>query len=95
MVTFNGESERLCDEDLGTDPAVFADLQEDYEAIFDDLGGSPGLTVVERDGRWYVSGFPTFAYGVVDVLRSIEPEEIDDLIESYEELLQQLESGTF
>ncbi len=29
------------------------------------------------------------------VLRSIEPEEIDELIESYQELIEQLEDGTF
>ncbi|MEL6981095.1 MAG: hypothetical protein AAFO29_01595 [Actinomycetota bacterium] len=89
LVTINNEeTEEVCGDDFGgSDPFASLEFQQEYQETFAEIG-TPGFTVVERDGRWYVSGFPTYAYGVVDFLKVIEPEEFDELLDSYEELLE-------
>jgi hypothetical protein len=88
LVISGGQQELVCDEELGFDGGnALLDLQRDYrEALAD--AGRPGLTVVERDGRWYVSGFPTFAYTVVDFLSALDQEEFDHLLDGYDELIE-------
>lgn len=44
---------------------------------------SYGITVVERDGSWYVSGFPSIIGAYTDLLASLEPEDIDDLTDFF------------
>ncbi len=93
LVTINrSDTEEVCGDDIGTaSPFASLDLQRDYQELIDEVG-NPGLTVVERDGRWYVSGFPTYAHSVVDILRVMEPEELDELLASYEDLLEDLDA---
>ncbi len=94
-VTINGtDSETLCGDELGADPSVAFDFQEDYQNLIDDIG-TPGLTVVERDGRWYVSGFPTYAYTIVDWLKAVDEEEFDEFLDSYEELVRSFGTPDF
>ncbi len=88
LVSTNTEQELVCDEDFGfTGVSSLLDLRQDWEDALEGAG-SPGLTVVERDGRWYVSGFPSYAYIAVDLLKALEPEELDGLIDNYEELIE-------
>ena len=94
VITTNGESDRLCEEELGTDPAAAFDLQQDYQNFLDDIG-TPGLTVVERDGRWYVSGFPTYAYAIVDFLKAVDKDEFDEFVDSYVDLIEDMETPGF
>lgn len=42
-----------------------------------------GVTVVERDGQWFVSGFPTIIGAYTDLLASLEPQDIDDLTDFF------------
>lgn len=96
VLRFSGDFQEFCDEQIGLQGSnSMLDFQRDYEDAFGDVG-APGFTVVERDGRWYVSGFPTFGYAMVDGLKALDKEEFDRLIESYEELLEStLGLGTF
>lgn len=95
LVTTQDGTERVCDEDFGMGGSSAAlDLQQDWAAISDRVG-TPGLTVVERDGGWYVSGFPSWAYLVVDLLAVIEPDEVDGLIDSYGELFESFQPTQF
>ena len=84
--TLDGETEssRECD-DSGT-IAFWIEYQETTSDIFSDLE-TPGLTVVERDGKWYVSGAPTFYYIAVDYMKALTPEEIDQLDDLQDDLL--------
>ena len=43
-----------------------------------------GVSVVERDGRWYVSIVPTVLYTYVDYLAGLEPGDLDDLLDDIE-----------
>jgi hypothetical protein len=40
-----------------------------------------GVTVVQRDGRWYVSVVPTVIYGYRDLLALLEPSDIDSFFD--------------
>lgn len=93
LVTINNEeTEEVCGDDFGTggDPFAGLELQQEYQDTFSEIG-TPGLTVVERDGRWYVSGFPTYGYMIVDFLKVVDREEFDELLDSYEELFDGLD----
>lgn len=93
LITINNtDTEEVCGDDFGAggDPFASLELQQEYQDTFSEIG-TPGLTVVERDGRWYVSGFPTYAYTIVDFLKVVDPEEFDELLDSYEELLEGLD----
>ncbi|MCP5031511.1 MAG: hypothetical protein GY939_06865 [Actinomycetia bacterium] len=89
ILAAGADQQRFCDEDLSIDGASdgLFNAQENYQTAFADAG-RPGLTVVERDGRWYVSGFPTFAYTAVDFLHALDLEEVEQLIENYQELVR-------
>lgn len=83
----------LCEEDLGIGTAEALDLPGDYLDLYADVV-APGLTVVERDGRWYVSGMPTILYAYVDFLKAVDEEELQQFLERYEEVLD-AELGEF
>ena len=88
VLTSGTESERLCGEEFSpTGNGDLLDVSDDYREIFAGAG-RPGLTVVERDGRWYVSGLPTFTYGTVDFLRALEAEDVDRFLDDYQEFLE-------
>ncbi len=77
----DGATEEFCPEDV-------------EELGFGGLGGLVGtdlwkadLTVVERDGRWYVSLVPSMLYRVNDVLVEMEPADIEAMIDDFEELV--------
>ena len=93
VVANNGVPESLCGDELGLAGAEdLFDFQQDYTNAFADAG-PPGLTVVERDGRWYVSGYPTLAYLGVDYLAALDTAEFEELINSYEEFLESTMGG--
>lgn len=52
------------------------DLPRAYAEFID--GYTSGITVIERDGRWYVSGMPTIIGAYTDLLASLEPQDIED-----------------
>lgn len=88
LLSTSTEQELVCDSDLGFDGiSSLLDFRQDWENALEGAG-TPGLTMVERDGRWYVSGFPSYAYAGVDILKALEPEELDSLIDDYEELIE-------
>ena len=82
-LTVGGETETFC-----PDGDELAELEEFFPSfdVFADLEGG-GVTVVERDGMWFVSGVPTAIYTYVDVFAALEPEEFDALIGDFENLL--------
>lgn len=63
--------DELADEEL---PDAYLDLVTESNS---------GVTVIERDGQWYVSGFPTIIGAYTDLLASLEPQDIDDLTEFF------------
>lgn len=60
----------------------------DMEGVWGNALGSElwnsSVTVVERDGRWYVSSVPTTLYQVRDFLAGLQPDEFDELVASVE-----------
>ncbi|MGI9613064.1 MAG: hypothetical protein ACR2QO_09155, partial [Acidimicrobiales bacterium] len=88
LISTSTEQELLCDDDFGfTGTSALLDFRQDWENAIDGAG-TPGLTMVERDGRWYLSGFPSYAYLGVDLLKALEPDELDRLIDDYEDLIE-------
>ncbi len=59
------------------------ELPQAYRDFLDDY--TTGVTVVDRDGRWYVSGMPTIIGVYTDLLASLEPSDIDDFKTFFEE----------
>lgn len=58
--------------------------QDVPEAYLDLVQNSTsGVTVIERDGQWYISGFPTIIGAYTDLLASLEPSDIDDLADFF------------
>jgi hypothetical protein len=88
ILEFGADVQEICDDQIGIQGSdAFLDLQQDYRDAFADAG-TPGLTVVERDGRWFVSGFPTIAYTFVDILAALDREEFDRIVGGYEDLIE-------
>lgn len=56
-------------EELGL-PDAYLDVVAGYRS---------GITVVEREGAWFVSGMPTILGTYTDLLAELEPEDIEDL----------------
>ncbi|MDA3039329.1 MAG: hypothetical protein O3C27_07320 [Actinomycetota bacterium] len=57
------------------------------------LGSDPWkfqITVVERDGRWYLSLMPAVLYSINDALIELQPSDIDPFIESFDDLTSSL-----
>ena len=83
-------NETTCGDELKAGGETIGDLLDDpYSNLaLSDLG----ITVVERDGRWFVSTVPTFVYNYVDLLATLEPSDIDALKQEYGELFSALSS---
>lgn len=67
----DGLRDELAGEDI---PEAYLDLVTDSNS---------GVTVVERDGQWFVSGLPTIIGAYTDLLASLEPQDIDDLTDFF------------
>lgn len=72
------QSETVCEgdqplPDSGMDLPTF---DFDFEGI---TFPEPGITVVERDGQWYISSIPTALYTYVDILAAIELEQFEQI----------------
>ena len=69
---FDGESRSSCRQDaideMGADDPASPLIRAEY-----------GLRVVERDGRWYVAGYPSLAGGYLDGLESLTPAQLEAL----------------
>lgn len=86
VVTYDGESESICGEDLeGLYGMDFSGLESELIGANGEFY-SAGLVMVERDGLWYVSGAPTISHALVEYLNMFEPGDLDELIEKLEEL---------
>ncbi len=74
------EIDEQCIDDLRDEmsDSQFGDAYIDFVS-----GSSYGVTVVERDGSWYVSGFPTIIGAYTDLLASLEPQDIEDLTDFF------------
>lgn len=68
------------------------DVQEEFGAEFDsltelfDIDG--GVTVVERDGRWYVSGMPSIVGVYADLLAGLDRADLDRIERDLEALAE-------
>ena len=88
ILTAPDTNETICDDDLGLQGAEgLLDFQSDIESAFEGAG-RPGLTMVERDGRWYVTGAPTYLYTIVDYLKVLDVEEFNSLKNNYQDLVE-------
>ncbi len=69
-------SDQLGDIDL---PQAYVDFVNEYTS---------GITVVERDGAWFVSGVPTMIGAYTDLLASLDPQDIDDFTSFFQDSLE-------
>lgn len=67
----DGLRDELAGEEL---PEAYLDLVTESDS---------GVTVVERDGQWFVSGVPTIIGAYTDLLASLEPQDIEDLTDFF------------
>ena len=72
-ICLNEISQQMADIDL---PQAYVDFVNDYTS---------GITVVERDGVWFVSGMPTIIGAYTDLLASLDPQDIDDFTTFFED----------
>ncbi len=64
----------------------------DIPSFVDKLEGlETGITVVERDGRWYVSMVPTYFGMINDVLERLERSDVDEGIEWFTDLAGEID----
>lgn len=85
------ETQTACATDPGASFAELSDL-----ALFQKLSEvETGITVVERDGRWFVSGAPTVLYGAVDVLSVLERSDIDQVVDEGDQLAEEFFDAFF
>jgi hypothetical protein len=86
-VTYAGDSESICGDDLdGLYGMGLSGLESDMAGTNGEFYGA-ALVAVERDGLWYVSGVPTISNALVEYFRMFEPGDLDELIEQLEELV--------
>ena len=86
--TIEGDTETVRECQGAESFELWTEYQDLIERVFEDLE-TPGFTVVERDGKWYVSGSPTYLYTVSDVLKALTEEEIDELSDFQDDFLDQ------
>lgn len=48
-----------------------------------------GITVVERDGRWFISVIPSALYSALDVLTVLEPSDMESISEGYSSMFKE------
>lgn len=97
-VTAGGETLEQCESDAGIgdfeellpeDSQVVA-LVETIEEAFSDMDES-GIEVRERDGEWFVSPIGTMSEAVLNVLRALDRDEIDAIVDAFEPAFDELE----
>ena len=101
---FNGETQRVCTSDLdaaNADATTGAgEMAQAYSDIIDELGidlsafedltfPEQGITVVERDGRWYISVVPTMMYPIAETLEQFEANTFTDLVDSIKAIAEE------
>lgn len=77
-ICLNEISQQMADIDL---PQAYVDFVEDYTS---------GITVVERDGAWFVSGMPTIIGAYADLLASLDSQDIEDFTTFFEDSIDGL-----
>ncbi|MEZ5378669.1 MAG: hypothetical protein R2733_19360 [Acidimicrobiales bacterium] len=98
-VTMAGETEELCASDAAAS-ADAADVQQLAKDMIDELGidisafedltfPEQGITVVERDGRWYVSTVPSMMYPMAEILEQFEADSFTNLVDSITALIEE------
>ncbi len=71
--------EQFCEGD-----AIDPELEDFGLDFFSELSfDAGGVTVVERDGRWFVSGMPTIIGFYTDLLAEMEPSDIQNFIDGW------------
>lgn len=80
-IVTGSEIDEQCIEEVRSELSEADGIPEAYLDLIDN--SDSGVTVVERDGAWYVSGFPTIIGAYTDVLASLEPQDIDDLADFF------------
>lgn len=81
-IILDSEIDEQCIDEIRSELSEADGLPEAYLDLID--SSNSGVTVVERDGAWYVSGFPTIIGAYTDLLASLEPEDIDDLSDFFQ-----------
>lgn len=104
-IVYNGESERICLDDVAgaTEDPLADDF--DYDAMLEEFGvdlsafeeitfPEQGLTVVERDGRWYLSLVPSMMYPMAETLEQFELEMFEQLADAFGTIVDEGLTGT-
>ncbi len=105
VATMDGETQELCVSEAAA--AAEADAAaESFDDIIDELGidlsvfegittPEQGITVVERDGRWYLSLVPSMMYPVAEILAEFETDAFVDFTDSLRAVAQDGEDAFF
>ncbi len=100
-----GESTKQCLTSAGTvDPALadqfgLGDLADDLAKVSEDLGKALsgmddlGIVVDRVDGKWYVSPLGTGFEFILDLMRALDRQEIDQLIDDVEGVVDGIDDG--
>lgn len=84
------------DELLGESSKSVTELSTEFESVFADYN-APGITVQEVDGMWYVSPIGTGIHQVLALMRALDREYIDRLIDTtqtvFDEVFEDLGGG--
>lgn len=77
------------DELLGESSESVSDLSIEFESVFADYN-APGITVEEVEGKWYVSPIGTGFDQVLALMRALEREDLDRLIETTQAVVDEV-----
>ncbi len=100
-VTYDGKQSKRCGKDLPKligditgDTAGTSDIEkqwvDQYQKALSDPAALGGITVVERNGKWYVAPMRTAFGSVVSSLRKVKPEDLKGTGKTPEERLSSL-----
>lgn len=86
-----GETNELLCQGDDVDQVDELDALPEFLGSLEDIEfDTAGVTVVERDGRWYISTVPSVLYLYVDVLVALDPGDVENLNEGFRELRELL-----
>ena len=84
-ITAEDETEEICVEDGSGSTIDFSDTPAgDLTAIFEDME-PVGLVVAQHDGEWYVSPIRTYSEAILSVMRAIDGDEFEQIIDAIED----------
>mgnify|MGYP001812300916 CR=1 FL=1 len=81
-------------EDVFGDAPEIAHLIEVVQSAFDDIE-PVGLELRQRDGEWFISPIASINDAMLSVLRALDRQELDEIIDAFEPALEAVTDGIF